>query len=87
MANIEKIHTDLPLVLNRDFRNDLIENFTIIKQALSEINTKMDQLSKRYESLETEKENQTQLINDTGTTTANGPRTIDISDSNSHILQ
>lgn len=87
MANIDKIHTDLPLVLNRDFRNDLIENFTIIKQALSEINTKMDQLSKRYESLETEKENQTQLINDTGTTTANGPRTIDISDSNSHILQ
>lgn len=87
MANIDKIHTDLPLVLNRDFRNDLIENFTIIKQALSEINTKMDQLSKRYESLETEKENQIQLINDTGTTTANGPRTIDISDSNPHILQ
>lgn len=87
MVNIDEIHTDLPLVLNRDFRNDLIEKFTIIQQALSEINTKMDQLSKRYESLETEKENQTQLINDTGATTANGPRTIDISDSNSHILQ
>lgn len=87
MANIDKIHTDLPLVLNRDFRNNLIENFTIIEQALSEINTKMDQLSKRYESLETEKENQTQLINDTGATRANGPKTIDITDSGQHILQ
>jgi uncharacterized protein YecA (UPF0149 family) len=87
MANIDEIHTDLPLTLNREFFDDLIENFTIIKQAMTEQNARMDQIVKQYDDLKKQQETDTQLINDTGATTANGPRTIDISDSDPHILQ
>lgn len=87
MVDFNRIHTDLPLTLNSDFRNQLNENFTIIKQGMIELSTKMDLLDKRYGDLKKQKETETQLINDTGSTTTNGPRTIDISDSDSHILQ
>lgn len=87
MVDFNRIHTDLPLTLNRDFRNQLNENFTILKQGMIELSTKMNQLDKRYGDLKKQKETETQLINDTGATTTNGPRTIDISDSDSHILQ
>lgn len=89
MADIEKIHTtDLPIVLNREFYNDLVENFTIVKNAFTEINMKLDKLSQQYDNLNKE-ELHTQLINETGTTTteARGPITVDINDSDPHILQ
>jgi predicted nucleic acid-binding Zn-ribbon protein len=87
MVDFNRIHTDLPLTLNRDFRNQLNESFTILKQGMIELSTKMNQLDKRYDDLKKQKETETQLINDTGATTTHGPRTIDISDSDSHILQ
>ena len=87
MVDFNRIHTDLPLTLNRDFRNQLNENFTILKQGMIELSTKMNQLDKRYGDLKKQKETETQLINDTGSTRFSGPKTIDINDSNPHILQ
>lgn len=89
MADVDKIHTtDLPMVLNQQFYNDLVENFTVIKNAFTALNTRLDQISKQYDSLNKE-ELHTQLINETGTTTteARGPITVDINDSDPHILQ
>ena len=87
MVDFNRIHTDLPLTLNRDFRNQLNESFAIIKQGMIELSGRMDQLDKRYGDLKKQKETETQLINDTGATRADGPKTIDINDSDPHILQ
>lgn len=88
MADITKIHTsDLPDTLNQEFYSDLVENFTIIKSALTEITVDLDQLSKKYGNIN-KKDTSTQLITDTGKDNKlNGPITIDINDNDSHTMQ
>lgn len=87
MVDFNRIHTDLPLTLNRDFRNQLNENFAIIKQGMIELSGRMDQIAKQYGDLKKQKETEAQLINDTGATRVSGPTTVDINDSDPHILQ
>ena len=48
-----KLHTtDLPLVINRKFYNDLVENFQWIEQYYLDVNKELDSYNKRISKLE-----------------------------------
>ena len=44
--------TDLPLVINRKFYNDLVENFQWIEQYYLDVNKELDSYNKRISKLE-----------------------------------
>ena len=47
-----KLHTtDLPLVINREFYDDLVENFTLIENALKDVDSLQDKVSKLQNAL------------------------------------
>lgn len=67
MTDLSKFHTnDLPIVLNREFYDDLVENFTITKQTLLEITKRLDDLEQQLKASQKAKADATQLITNTG---------------------
>lgn len=47
-----KLHTtDLPLVINREFYDDLVENFTLIENALKDVDSLQDKVAKLQKAL------------------------------------
>lgn len=47
-----KLHTtDLPLVINREFYDDLVENFTLIENALKDVDSLKDKVAKLQKAL------------------------------------
>lgn len=83
MAEQVKLHTtDLPLTLNREFYNDLVENFTAIERKMNRLSSEMVELSQKYAEMQKQKQiaSETQLITDTGVTMPDHiSRTTDIS--------
>ena len=78
-----KLHTDdFPLLLNRDFYNDLIDNFKAIEKAINDLDKQISKLQEQFNDLN-KYDIQTELINDAGiSVTDNDGETsiIDISD-------
>lgn len=78
-----KLHTDdFPLLLNRDFYNDLIDNFKAIEKAINDLNKQISKLQEQYNDLNKD-DIQTELINDAGISVTNNDgetSIIDISD-------
>lgn len=78
-----KLHTDdFPLLLNRDFYNDLIDNFKAIEKAINDLDKQISKLQEQFNDLNKD-DIQTELINDAGiSVTDNDGETsiIDISD-------
>lgn len=47
-----KLHTtDLPLVINREFYDDLVENFTLIESAWKDVDSLQDKVAKLQKAL------------------------------------
>ena len=78
-----KLHTDdFPLLLNRDFYNDLIDNFKAIEKAINDLDKQISKLQEQYNDLNKD-DIQTELINDAGISVTNNDgetSIIDISD-------
>ena len=78
-----KSHTDdFPLLLNRDFYNDLIDNFKAIEKAINDLDKQISKLQEQYNGLNKD-DIQTELINDAGISVTNNDgetSIIDISD-------
>ena len=65
MADVNKIHTTLPMTLNREYYDEVNENFSIIKQALMDANNQIADLQKQLQASQQEKSSAVQLINQT----------------------
>lgn len=78
-----KLHTDdFPLLLNRDFYNDLIDNFKAIEKAINDLDKQISKLQEQFNDLNKD-DIQTELINDAGISVTNNDgetSIIDISD-------
>lgn len=78
-----RLHTtDLPIMLSREFYDDLVESFRLIEQTLNNLNSEINSLNGQFNDLNKD-DIQTELINDAGiSVTDNDGETsiIDISD-------